>query len=268
MKTNSLSVKSNDFRKILQAELKRRSQRGHSYSMRAFARSLSIDQALLSRLIKGERRITPKMIVRLGQALNLSGEQLKKTLQHQAISISARSSGYKPLLDEDFEILSEWLHFAILELIQTVDFQSQSHWVAKRLRVTINEVNMAVERLVKRGLMTIDENGIWNATSPAGNTWTNTQTTEARKRLQKEILKEAVAKIDSTDFSLRENSSLTIAVNKKLIPEIKKRIQDFKNGLREFVEDFGDNDEVYQLAIAFFPLTEMKRKFGGPNEKF
>ena len=37
--------------------------------------------------------------------------------------------------------------------------------------------------------------------------------------------------------------------------EIKKRIQKFKNELRELIEASGDYEEVYQLSVSYFPLS-------------
>ncbi|MNL64923.1 hypothetical protein D3C87_1891940 [compost metagenome] len=92
-------------------------------------------------------------------------------------------------------------------------------------------------------------------------TWTNTSaTSDARKKYQRTLIEKSLEAIDDVPFDLRENGSLTVAVNKKRLPEFKERLKEIRKELSDFLQADGeqDLDEVYQLTIALFPLSKVK----------
>jgi hypothetical protein len=46
-----------------------------------------------------------------------------------------------------------WYHFAILELTRLQDFQPDSRWIARVLGLNPDEVNIALARLMRLGLL-------------------------------------------------------------------------------------------------------------------
>src|SRR5947209_9956192 len=64
------------FRALLRVELARRCAKNPRYSLRAFARSLEIDHATLSQLLRGRRQVTRAAILRLGRRLGLEEADL------------------------------------------------------------------------------------------------------------------------------------------------------------------------------------------------
>src|SRR4051812_15212075 len=100
------------FRLFLQEELIRRCEKNRGYSLRAFARTLAINPASLSRMLRGERDISVEMKQRLGMRLGLGPVELQK--------FSADGDGttpaYSQLSLDAFAVISDWFHFAILEL--------------------------------------------------------------------------------------------------------------------------------------------------------
>src|SRR6202050_4890689 len=65
-----------EFRLLLQDELAARCSRNPNYSLRSFAKFLSVSPAALSAILKGKRPITHKMKERLGLQLGLSLKEL------------------------------------------------------------------------------------------------------------------------------------------------------------------------------------------------
>jgi len=63
------------FRKHLEIELHHRQQTRSRYSLRVFARELSVDYSFLSKLMNGSRSFTPLTLRRLGPKLGLSYEE-------------------------------------------------------------------------------------------------------------------------------------------------------------------------------------------------
>lgn len=230
----------------LKKEFIERSRKNPSYSMRAFAASLKVDQSHLSKIFSGKLRISEKMIFHLSSILDINPSEFEGRLNYDFIE------------DTSFEVISNWVHFAILELLKTEDFRSDTKWMAKRLQVSIMEVSGAVERLVQIGAVKKNQAGEIEPTNK-NLEWNNsTKTTLARKTLQKEYLKKAITCIDVVDFADRENSSLTLSVPADMMPELKKEILKFKNRIDRLCEAKEQKTQVYQLCLALFPLTELK----------
>jgi uncharacterized protein (TIGR02147 family) len=248
---------SQKLRALIRNELTRRFQKNPSYSLRAFAKSAGIDQSLLSKILKGERSLSLATALKLGQSVGLSMNQLQEILTKES---DQTESSYKTLNEDQFMIVSEWLHFAILELMQTTNFKPDVVWIAKRLGVNSSEVTFALERLESCGFVKRVSPKRWICTAP-NNSWFNgSHSNLARRSLQQQLLEKARASVETVGFEKRENASLTIAVDKSLLPEIKKRIHKFKDEINELAMSHGRANEVYQTCIAFFPLTDLEKK--------
>jgi len=58
---------------------------------------------------------------------------------------------------------------------------------------------------------------------------------------------------------LREHGSLTVAINKKRMPEFKEKLRIFRMEIGDFLQEDGEFDEVYQFTCSLFPLTEISK---------
>src|SRR4051812_24878235 len=103
-----------DFRIILRNEFVVRFQHNPSYSLRAFARFLEVDQSHLTKILNGVYSPSMKFMQKVGRKLGISPAQISKTAK----------TNFTPLPDDEFKIISEWFHFAILELAKTKDFKT------------------------------------------------------------------------------------------------------------------------------------------------
>lgn len=111
------------FHEVLAAELARRKAKNARYSLRAFARDLRVDHATLSQLMRGVRPATPRLIRALAPALKLDASAIAR---HCA----------------------EAIDFALLGAIRRDDFRTNTRWIAVRLGIAIDEVNIALHRLL------------------------------------------------------------------------------------------------------------------------
>jgi transcriptional regulator with XRE-family HTH domain len=116
------------FRAILQSVLMQRRSINHRYSLRSLARALRIDHATLSQLMRGERRITGRTIRCLGPRLGLTAHQLEecRTLEHE---------------------------IAIVTILTDPRFRPDSRWLAVHLNIPLDDVNIALQRLLYKRLI-------------------------------------------------------------------------------------------------------------------
>jgi uncharacterized protein (TIGR02147 family) len=239
----------------LQREFLERCKRNPAYSLRAYAKYLEIDQSFLSKLLKGQRPFTHQLAETLGPKLGLKQKQIKQIFSAGTASMP----GFLTISDDEFEVLSEWHHFAIIELSKTNGFEFNLRQIAQRLGLHVEAVRAALERLSRLGFIRLSDGNL-KVLSP-NTTWSNTKmTSAARKKFQRALLEKSIVALDHVPFELREHGSVTIAINKKRLPEFKEKLKEMRKELSDFFQGSGEKnlDEVYQLTISFFPLTKIK----------
>jgi uncharacterized protein (TIGR02147 family) len=260
-------VSPNDYRAFhlyLQDELISRCKRNPGFSLRAFARTLQINHSSLSRILNGKRRVSEKMqrslVVRLGHPpdsiRNFSLDETSLETKMEAVDRE-----FHQLSLDSFAVISEWYHYAILELTQVQNFRSDSKWMAKTLGITVSEVNAAVERLLRLNMLARNSGGHLRNTSGNNTNIDGEMRDLAKRNLQKQILELALRALDQTPLERRNQTSMTMAIHSKRLPEAVEMIADFRRRLSAFLEQDQERNDVYQLSVSLFPTTNL----GGAN---
>lgn len=241
---------SNKFSNLLQQEYNNRKKRNPSYSLRAFSKLLGVDQSSLSKFFKGERAFSNETIKHVLEKLALDDS----TKHYIEEDIKNRESEYLVPEEEVIKMLSHWKYWAILEFLK-IDNTGNSQFIAERLGLTKEEVESSLEDLINQNFVQFNE-GIYKLLKPNNNWISNKRTSEARKDFQKMLLELSLNALNDVPIDYREHGSLTVAIDKNKLPEIKEKIRTFQKDLGKFVQRRGELNEVYQLTISFFPLTK------------
>jgi uncharacterized protein (TIGR02147 family) len=247
-------MKGMDLIDILNIEFESRRAKNPKYSLRAFARDLEVQPATMSHFLKRKRVPSPAFRERAYVMLNLSVDQ-RRQLENGADEIFRFSE-----MDMDiFVSLSNWYYDAILELLRTKGIKSQEGFVAKRLGISVAEAESAINRLMQMGMIKQMPNKTWVVNNENTLTYGGDQTNFALQNLQRQLMEKAIIALQEVPKKNREQASMTMAVNKNDLPEVKQRIKKFQQELCEFLQRPNrDADEVYQLVTSFFPLTVLK----------
>jgi uncharacterized protein (TIGR02147 family) len=161
---------------------------------------------------------------------------------------------------DTFAIISDWYHYAILELIRVRNFKGDAQWIAKALGITKSEVNIAIERLERVGLLEITKNGRWVDCSANGHA-TNingTFTSAASKKLQKQVLEKSIQALMEIPIEKRNHTSATFAMSPKDLPMAIEKIKKFRRKLGMQLESNPKPTQVYQLGISLYPITNIE----------
>ncbi len=245
-----------DFRLLLQQELIERCRRNPKYSLRAFARALGIGPSALSDMLNGKRAITKASIERLGLALGLNLSELSQYTNN--INKNQLSSlAFEQITLDTFAIISDWYHYAILELMKVKNFKNDLAWLTKSLGITKSEANAAVERLLRVGLIKVDKKGKWIDSSSgfSTNIAGSSITSAANKKLQKQVLEKSLWALETLPPSVRNHTSMTMPINPNKLPEAIERIKEFRREMCQFLENDSNLLEVYNLAISLYPIS-------------
>lgn len=249
-----------DFRRLLQAELARRCARNPRYSVRAFAKFLGTDHATLSQWLRGRRRLTETTIRRLGGRLGLSEAAIDSCIHHTALAARAnptagRSFAVQRLAGDLAEALAGWEHAAILELTHLHDFRPDSRWIARVLGIAADEVNIALQRLVRLGLLEMRGPREWIARTGDA---LLTQDAIAHIALQRLLagFSRATKERGGDDVLPAAFSMTTIALHSSQAPAAIAALTRTRDDVLGLLRRCTPCDQVYQLQLAFFPLTD------------
>lgn len=256
-------LQASEFRFVLQDKLLQRCRDNPRYSLRAFAKSLQVSPSALSAMINGKRPITDKMTRKLGLELGLKLEQLDQFLSHSQSSTPTPT--YQQLTLDTYTFISDWYHYAILELTRLKHFESDPAWISQTLGISRSETNAAIERLIRLGLLAIDKKGRMIDTSENGLA-TNINgdlTSIAAKKLQKQILEKSIKALEEVPVEDRNHTSMTMAIHPQDLHEATEKIKIFRRELCQYFERRPKPTQIYQLSISLFPVTKIKNKSGG-----
>jgi uncharacterized protein (TIGR02147 family) len=262
VKTNQLSPVAPpvSFRHFLQTELVRRCARNRQYSLRAFARFLGMDHSTLSQLLRGKRRFTERSVRRCGMRLGLDEESVVEFMRAESgdhEGDGAALGEIRRLASDTASLIAEWEHYAILELVRLRYFRPDSRWIARVLGLGIDEVNIALQRLLRLGLLSMDSPDRW--TDRYGDTTASVQgfTRAALQRLVEQSRERLVETVGKSAARRCAYSTTTVAIPVGRVAEVAERIERFRRDLLAFVQKDASPDDVYQLEISFFPLTRL-----------
>lgn len=239
---------------ILQRELELRCKTNPRYSLRAFARYLDVSPSLLSMVLAHKRAATPRLIEKTCKRLTLTADQ--RDALFVATPRKHRTDGtYQQFQSDQFLLISEWYHYAILELIPLAGSKPDPRWIARKLQISFGEAKASLERLQRLGLLSLDGKGGWKIVFRSNTNIDDPRIAQARRQLQKQILEKALAALENVPIEKRDQSSMTLAMDSRKLPEARRRILKFRRSLTRFLESGGTPDQVFNLSISLYPLT-------------
>lgn len=211
----------------------------------------------------GRRKITVRAIRKLGPRLGLNPKELARYCEKAEVRSLESGDEYTALVHDHFQMISDWYHFAILELVTTATFRAEIKWIARVLGISVAETRAAVARLERLGFLKIDAKAGWQLIGPKDTTTLGTELTSAAlRKMQKQILEKAIIAVDEVPAHQRDQSAMTMAIDSARLPEAKERITKFRRELSRFLESGATRDHVYQLSISLFPLTRSENGQG------
>jgi uncharacterized protein (TIGR02147 family) len=256
------------YRSYLQAELARRCDRNPRYSLRAFSLALGLSPGALSELLSGKRVPSVPAARRILSRLGLEPDRERELLasveraraeRNPVLKAGARATrpAAAPVAEIDldaFRIIGDWYHMAILFLTDVEGFQPDPRWISGALGISATEAALAVERLVRLGMLRRHGARLRRAHRDLATSGRD-RTTAAHRRHQRQILEKAIHSLENEPLENRSNTGLTFAANPARLPEARRMIEGFQRRLCRTMQG-GRKTALYQLSLAVFPLQK------------
>ena len=235
--------------------------RNRAYSLRAFARKLEISPAALSEILNGKRNVSKRLAERLVRNLVLPPSDAKAILDLFPEPGEARRQAVAPRLEfndlsnDQFHVIADWHHYAILSLAETSDFKPDPAWIAARLNIKVVDAQNALARLERLKMITTDSHGAIIA-SKAVQTSEDVSSLASRKA-HSQNLDLANRSLERDGADERDFTAITMAIDVKKLPEARRMIREFREHLSRFLET-EERTEVYKLCVQLFPLSSLR----------
>lgn len=260
-----------DYLEWIKRAFSERCRHNPRYSLRAFARDLSLSPATLSYVMNGQKGLSMTVAQSVATSIGLN-EKEKEIFCCLVESKHGRSKTsrviaqtrlaqleYHPKVTslqlDVFQTIADWYHLAILQLVQIKNAQTDSKWMANQLGIHVFEVDAAIERLKRLELLFVEDDR-YRVTkemvfAPDG------VPNDAIRKFHRQILDRAVESVSSQTVDERYLNSTVLPIQLKDLPRAREKIKRFH---REFDAEFtpathGQGDHVYALAVQFFTLT-------------
>jgi len=262
-----------NYRHYLRDVLTSRVTSNRAYSLRAFARDIGLAPSTMTEILNGKRNLSAEKAFQVAQNLRLQNEEteyfcllvqlngtkkdeLKSTLQSRLHVLQPTEKTHDLSVDQ-FRLISEWYHYAILEILQLKAFDQSPKNIGRRLGISSIEVEAALERLTRLKLIKADNNGRFSKSKnrvAANGANPNT----ALRKFNKQMLEKAIESIETQTLKEKFIGSETIPFDPSQLDEAKELAEEFFNKLIKLSARGKNRTEVYNFGVQFFNLTKAK----------
>ncbi len=255
-----------DYRELMKNELARRSNYHPKFSLRSFARFLTLEPGHLSRVLKGQRNISSGKARLIAEKLFQSFEerdyfitlvdyQLAKKPMLRELALKRLSETVQPPPETNLDLdslraITEWYHFPILDLTAIDGFDFKTSEISKYLGITDREASEAVNRLFRLGLL--KRHGRKYVRTQKVFTTPTDVPSEAIRAYHRQMIQKALTAVDEQSVDERYLRAKTLAMRKQDLPKYKKLAEEFMSKVSRIAQAPKTNDSVYQVNIQLF----------------
>lgn len=247
------------------------------FSFRYFARVAGFSSpSYLKMVIDGSRNLTPSSIQQVAKAFkfgkrdaayfealvlfNQARTEKEKELYLERLSVLKPREQLRGIEKDQFEYYTNKFFVMLREMVALPHFQEDPQWIAQHVYAAVKpkDVEHALGVLLRLGLLTRNADGKLAQADASLTTPSEVQSLELMQ-YHRSMLDDAKESLHTVEADLRDVTSLTIPIPHAAVNEIKRRIQNFREEILDYInkgsQDFCD---VYQLNMQLFPLTKTK----------
>ena len=169
------------FQQRLEQEFRDRRQKNPRYSLRAFASFLDTDHSTLSQILRNKRSVPIAQLRQWAKRLGMTSEETSAFIAAEHLPDPAtlkRQQQLRHWTAEALAVINDRSHWEIVRLAGTRGFKASSRTVADELGVSVDQVNVALSRLLRLGMLALVAGGTWKPLLGS----TRVTETEFRKR--------------------------------------------------------------------------------------
>jgi uncharacterized protein (TIGR02147 family) len=260
-----------DYRLYLRDFYEERKKENAYFSYRYMGKKTGLDAGYVVKILQGKLHIPERCIDGFCALCKFTGKEgaffrtlinFNKAKSENQVKfhfeklLNYKTLGKERLEEFQYEFYHKWYYSAIRSLIGIISFSGDYESLASLLtpRVSVPDVKKAVALLEKLKLVSKDRSGVYELCDTfvtTGGSWQSL----AIKDFQRETIRLAAESLDRHKKDERDISTVTVAINRKDLYELKERISEFRDSILKFVGDSEGPDGVFQLNVQLFPVA-------------
>ena len=243
----------NVIRDYIKLRLQERQAKDPSYSLRKFAKDLGVSAGSLSSLMNGSRPLSEKNMDRIFKSLGVSEDERQQLLDGTRGEVPIRLIEHQQYLHN-----ARWFFHAILELTRLKEFDSDPHWIAKKLDISVDEVEGCLEHMILNGWIKKDpDSGHIKVIENSTEAFSKNQTSVVIKRLLSESNELSKKALTNDPVETRFHAFNTVAIDMERLEEAKEYLREFRRKFCKRLEkNCGELNGIYHLSIGFFRIDQ------------
>lgn len=258
-----------NYRNYLRSEFEVRARANTRYSLNAFARDLGLSPSRLSEILNEKQGMSREVAARIAGLIGLRPDESERfcdmvDLEHARsaerrqlakIRLEHREvdDSYWMLQNDVFQLMSDWYHFAIVQLVELPNFRHDGRWIARALRISRGEAEGAVARLLRLGVLQETKSGLQKTKDFMATT--DGVPSGAIRKFHAQVLDKALIALGEQTVENRNYSVNFLTIDKAKLPQAKEMMKRFR---RRFVSEISSGtrkESVYCLSQQLFELT-------------
>ncbi len=272
-----------DYRKYLLDHLNEKKKSRPGFSIGMWAKRLGLKStASLSKVLNGERDAGTQLVNKLIQYFKMDEQsslqfknsvvvsklkvdkETKKKIISSLMSPLASQKVNAKVINADYQnLLKSPLPLALRELSRTAFF-TLKEFGAIFPDYTGKEIKAAVDLLLQLNMIQKSEKSKYTAQVEHVST-TDDISSGVIQAYHKTCLRQAAKKVTETSVLEREFQALMFLMNSSDMPKYKEKIRDFLNTIENDIQP-ESVDQLYQMQIQFYPLSQKINKVSNPNK--
>jgi uncharacterized protein (TIGR02147 family) len=267
-----------NYRDFLKHFYEEKKKKNPHFSHRLFLQKAGIkNTGFFASVVNGERNLSSGMLLKFTQALKLNVRETNYfqnlVLFNQAKNVPEKQKYYlilktigemvdqKSIGSDTVGYFNQWYIPVIRELVCISDFNGDYSKLAHCLLppISAKEAKNAIDFLLNRKMIRKGNDDRYTQITPALMGACDEATRTAIRNFNKKMLQLAQDAIDNLPREKRYIRGLTIGVSKQCYDVIQQEIEAFFDRLLTIVNVDGDAEEVYQLNLLLFPLSNIGR---------
>lgn len=262
-----------DYREHMKEAFEERKASMPLYSYRMLADVLGLDTSYVFRILQKDAHLPARCQSRAIEFLGLSGRSAeyfvllvayareRNSKARQEIlenAMSLRDVARRRLADAEVAYFRDWWIVALRSLLEVVEGRTAPADLASRLNppVSQDDVRRGLELLQELGLVKRVSSGRLALSESHLTIGNGIEKVQAVRHHQRQILSLAAESLERFPPERRDVSTITLAVDKERAAQIREMLRECRRQIQKCVEDAKRPDQVMQIAMAFFPLSE------------
>ena len=266
-----------DFREFIKDRIDLLKEENPRFSRRYFCNKSGLkSSSYLNMVMSGDRNIGAKGMYGICKGLGLSDKEANffQSLVrfNQALIHEEKEKYYDELIGlypkkhtrvieaKYYKVFSCWYYVSILELVRLDSFRENFDWISKKFRIKVSRprIKGAIKDLLEVGLLVRNETGRLKPADLVVST-PEEVSSMAVVNFHQQMLTLSLDALKNDPVDEKENSAIVVAMSKERIPEIKRRIQEFKRELVDMIE----KENLNKTDVVYINLQLSKLTNGG-----